>query len=200
MIPIMTSPSRRAFLGWLAALLPAAALVRRAHAAAVVDLAADPRTLRALGDVVLPSELGHAGISAQVATFQQWIAGYRENAEMLHGYGTSTLERTRATPATRWMQQLDQLDATARKRYQRPYADASLAQRRALVDGALASHTGSSLPSVGQAPHVAIALAAHFYHSSIGSDLCYRALIGKESCRPLAQAPRKPLPLAPTVN
>ena len=196
MIPL----SRRTFLGWLAATLPAAAFVQSAHAAAVDDLAADPRTLRALGEAILPAELGRAGIDAQVAGFQKWIAGYREGAELLHGYGTSALERARPTPATRWMQQLDQLNAAARKQHGRGFADASLAQRRSLVDAALASHTRSSLPSLTNAPHVALALLSHFYHSSEATDLCYESRIGKENCRPLAQSSRKPLPLAAKVS
>ena len=98
----MTLLSRRAFLGTLAAAIPAAALVRRAHAAAVDDIAADPRTLHAVGEAMLPSELGLPGTQAAVTDFQRWIAGYRENAELLHGYGTSALARSGPTPATRW--------------------------------------------------------------------------------------------------
>ena len=196
----MTPLSRRTFLGWLAATLPAAAFVRSAHASAVDHLAADPRTLRALADTVLPAELGRAGIDAQVADFQKWIAGYREGAELLHGYGTSVLERARPTPATRWMQQLDQLDTAAHTQHGRAFADASLAQRRALVEAALASHTRTSLPSMTGAPHVALALLSHFYQSSEATDLCYESQIGKERCRPLAQSSRKPLPLAHKVS
>lgn len=196
----MTSLSRRAFLGWLAAAVPAAALVRGAHAAAIDDLAADPRTLRALGETVLPAELGRAGIDAQVAGFQRWIAGYRAGAELLHGYGTSALEHAGPTPATRWMQQLDQLDAASRRQHSRAFADASPAQRRALVETALAPHTKASLPAVTSAPHVALALLSHFYHASEANDLCYESHIGSNNCRPLAQSPRKPLPLAPRIS
>ena len=156
MIPL----SRRTFLGWLAATLPAAAFVRSAHAAAVADLAADPRTLRALAETVLPAELGRAGIDTQVTDFQKWIAGYRDGAELLHGYGTSALERARPTPATRWMQQLDHLDAAAHKQHSRAFADASLAQRRGLVEAALTSHSRTSLPSLTSAPHIEIGRAS----------------------------------------
>ena len=196
----MTSPTRRAFLGWLAAALPAAAIVRSAHAAAIADLSADPRTLRALADTILPAELGRAGIDTQVVTFQKWIAGYRDGAELLHGYGTSMLERARPTPATRWMQQLDQLNAASHAHHRRAFADASLVQRRALVEAALVSHTRASLPSLTSAPHVALALLSYFYQSSEATDLCYESQIGKERCRPLAQSSRKPLPLAHKVS
>ncbi len=72
--------TRRSFLGWLATAVPATIFVRRAHAAAVFDIQRGPATLQALGAAILPSELGADGIAAEVAAFQKWIAGYRENA------------------------------------------------------------------------------------------------------------------------
>ena len=192
-----TFMSRRAFLGALAAAVPAAVVVRRAHAAAVDELAADSRTLRALAEVVLPSALGSAGIVAEVHAFQRWIAGYRDGAELLHGYGTSALEFAGPTPATRWAQQLDALDAAARKTHGRRFAALSLERRRELVERALVAIKAERLPQLTVAPHVALALLTHFYGSAAASDLCYDARIGKQQCRPLAQSPRKPLPLAP---
>ena len=192
----MSLLSRRAFLGTLAAAVPAAALVRRAHAAAVDDIAADPRTLHALGEAVLPSELGRAGTQAAVTDFQRWIAGYRENAELLHGYGTSTLGKAGPTPATRWAAQLDALDATARKEGARSFAGLPLDRRREMVRAELTALKADRLPPVGRAPHVALALLAHWYGSPDAVDRCYEAHIGKEACRPLAASARKPLPLA----
>ncbi len=52
------------------------------------------------------------------------------------------------------------------------------------------------LGSVGRAPHIAVALLAHFYASPEATDLCYQVKIGKETCRPLASSSRQPLPLA----
>jgi hypothetical protein len=188
--------SRRAFLGTLAAAVPAAALVRRAHAAAVDDIVASPRTLHALGEAVLPSELGQSGTRAAVTDFQRWIAGYREGAELLHGYGTSTLERSGPTPATRWAAQLDALDATARKEGARSFAALSLDRRREVVRAELEALKADRIPSVGRAPHVAVALLAHWYGSADATDRCYEAYVGRQSCRPLAASARKPLPLA----
>jgi hypothetical protein len=190
------SLSRRAFLGALAAALPAAALVRRAHAAAVDELAADPQTLRALGEAVLPSELGHAGTIAAVTDFQRWIAGYREGAELLHGYGTSTLGKAGPTPATKWAAQLEALDALARKEGARPFAALALDRRRAMVRAELTALTADRIPPVGRAPHVALALLGHWYGTAEATDRCYDAHIGRENCRPLATSARKPLPLA----
>ena len=192
----MSRLSRRAFLGALAAAVPAAALVRRAHAAAVDDLATSPRTLHALGEAVLPSELGRAGTLAAVVGFQRWIAGYRENVEMVHGYGTSALQRSGPTPATRWAAQLDALDGIARAEGARSFAALPLDLRREIVRRDLETLKADRIGAVGRAPHVALALLAHWYDTPDATDRCYQAHIGKESCRPLAASARKPLPLA----
>jgi hypothetical protein len=192
----MSLLSRRAFLGTLAAAIPAAALVRRAHAAAIDDIAADPRTLHALGEAVLPSELGPAGTRAAVTDFQRWIAGYREGAELLHGYGTSALGKAGPTPATRWAAQLDALDIAARREGVREFAALPLERRREMVRAELTALKADRIPPVGRAPHVALALLAHWYGSPDAVDRCYEARIGRESCRPLAASARKPLPLA----
>ncbi len=193
----MPSFSRRAFLGALAAAVPASALVRRAHALAVDDLAAGPRTLHALAESVLPSELPGPQLAAVVAGFQKWIAGYRENAEMVHLYGTSALERTRPSPATRWAAQLDALDASARRLHRRAFADVPLLVRQQMVQRQLDALKADRIPAIARAPHVALAVLAHFYSSAEATDLCYEASIGKQHCRPLATSSRKPLPLAP---
>lgn len=192
----MASLSRRAFLGTLAAALPLATFVRRAHTAAVDELAASPQTLRALGEAVLPAELGPAGTLAAVAAFQGWIAGYREGTELVHGYGTSALARSGPTPATRWASQLDALDRTARRMGSPSFAQLTRARRRAVVGTELKALKVDRMPPVGRAPHVALALLAHWYASSDATDRCYGARIGTLSCRPLSASLRKPLPLA----
>ncbi len=190
--------TRRAFLGTLAAAVPAAVLVRHAHAAAIGELAASPRTMRALGDAILPSELGDAGVAMAVSDFQRWIAGYREGAELVHGYGTSQLEFSGPTPATKWAAQLDALDARARRTHGKRFDAITIAQRRALVQADLDAVGAKQLPSLVKSPHVALAMLAHFYGSSAANDLCYQSAIGRQQCRPLAQSPRRPLPLART--
>ena len=192
----MSLLSRRAFLGTLAAAIPAAAFVRRAHAAAVDDIVASPQSLHALAEAVLPSELGRVGTQAAVTDFQRWIAGYREGAELVHGYGTSRLGKAGPTPATRWAAQLDALDAKARNAGARSFAALSLDRRRAMVRGELTALKADRIPPVGRAPHVALALLAHWYGTPDAIDRCYAARIGKETCRPLSASARKPLPLA----
>jgi hypothetical protein len=188
--------SRRAFLAAVATAVPTAALLRRAHAAAVDTLATSPRALEALGEAVLPSELGRAGTIAAVSDFQRWIAGYREGAELLHGYGTSKLEHAGPTPATTWAAQLDALDQTARREGARSFAALPVEGRRALVRAELEALHVTRIPPVGRAPHVALALLAHWYATADATDRCYEAQVGRQTCRPLATSARRPLPLA----
>ena len=51
------------------------------------------------------------------------------------------------------------------------------------------------LPQIDRAPHIALGLLAHFYSSAAAQDLCYEARIGKGTCRPLTESPKRPLPL-----
>ena len=194
----MTSFSRRAFLGALAAALPATLLVRRAHAAAVDELATDTSTLHALAEAVLPSELGRARVAAVVTDFQRWMGEYRAGAELVHPYGTSALERAGPTPAPRWARQLDMLDAAARRAHRRPFAALSVTDRRAIVQADPEMLKADRIPPIARAPHVALALLASFYGSSMATDLCYQSVILRQNCRPLAASPRRPLPLAPS--
>lgn len=188
--------SRRSFLASLASVVPLGVVVRRAHAAAVVHLDADSSTLDALAEVVLPGKtLGKAGVVRAANEFRDWEAGYREGAELNHGYGTSRLRSTGPTPLTRWTRQLDELDAAARNAHRKPFAALSLPQRDAIVRAALQGQRVDRIPSVVDASHVALALLAHFYDGSFATDLCYEAHIGKQTCRPIAAQARKPLPL-----
>ena len=187
--------SRRTFLASLAASVPLAGIVRRAHAAAVLHLQGDPATLTALAEVVLPATaLGKAGVAKAATAFRDWGAGYREGAELVHGYGTSRLRSTGPTPLTRWTKQLDDLDAAAQSAHKKPFRSVGAQERTALVRAALQGQRLDRMPGVADASHVALALLAHYYESPGAADLCYDAQIGKNQCRPLAASPRKPLP------
>jgi hypothetical protein len=188
--------TRRGFLGSLAAAAPLAVVVRRAHAAAIVHLESNAATLIALADTVLPSsELARTGVARAANEFLQWGKDYRENAELNHGYGTSRLRFTGPTPLTRWTKQLDDLDAAAQTAHQHFFRDLSREQRTALVRAALQGQRIDRMPPVTDAPHVALALLAHFYEGTAANDLCYQAQIGRQTCRPLAAQARKPLPM-----
>lgn len=184
--------ARRQFLGWAAGLIPAAALVRTAHAATMAELNAAPETLDALGLAILPSELGEAQIRRVVSGFRRWLDGYRQGAELNHAYGSSRLTFAGPTPATRWMPQLDALDAAAQKAHGRSFAATTIAQRRAIVREALAAERGAGIPTQDRATHIAAALLGHFYGSSQATDLCYGVTIGRQTCRPLSRSSRKP--------
>ena len=191
----MPALSRRRFLAALASTFPLAAIVRRAHAAAIAELESDPATLDALAEAVLPSTLGRAGARRAAAAFRAWGVGYREKAELVHGYGTSRLRASGPTPVTRWALQLDDLDARARTDHQQSFRELTIPERAAIVRAVLQGQRLDRMPSIVGAGHVAIALIAHFYESPAAQDLCYGAQIGRETCRPLAAQARKPLPL-----
>lgn len=187
--------TRRGFLASLAATVPLAVIVRRAHAAAVEYVQGDPATLDALAVTVLPSQLGRAGIVREAAAFRDWAAKYKEGAELVHGYGTSRLRLTGPTPLTRWTAQLDQLDADAQKLRQRRFRDLSAADREQVVRDALKGERLDRMPAVVDANHVAVAMLAHFYDAPAAADLCYQAQIGRQTCRPLGAQASKPRPV-----
>jgi len=186
---------RRRFLLGAAALLPLPLVARRFHRLALESL--DPGLLRALAATILPAELGAAGTERSVVEFERWLAGYREGAEILHGYGSGEIRHTGPSPALKWSAQLAALDADARKTRRGPFVSMGKAEREDLVRAALSGISPGGLPPIDRAPHIALGLLAHFYSSSAAHDLCYRTRIGKETCRPLTDAPRRPLPLAP---
>ena len=191
-VPVL---SRRSFVAALAAAWPSTALVRRAHALSVEALRtrAPAELLRALARVVLPSELGAERTARVAADFQRWIVGYREGAELTHAYGSSRIRFTGPTPATRWTGQLEALDRQARRRYGRSFAEIAVARREEVLRTALAGERLERIPSLADAHHVAVALIAFFYESPAATDLCYGARIGRQTCRPLAQATQKPV-------
>jgi hypothetical protein len=191
----MPTLSRRTFLAALASAVPLAVIVRRAHAAAVVHLTSEPATLDALAEAVLPPSLGRGGITKAVVAFREWGDGYREGAELNHGYGTSRLRSLGPTPLTKWSAQLDDLDARAQSKHQRAFRDLAVSDRVALVRTVLEGQRIDRMPSIADASHVSLALLAHFYDSAEAHDLCYEAKIGKATCRPLGASSRKPLAL-----
>jgi hypothetical protein len=179
------STSRRRFVLGVAALVPLPFVARRLHGLAVASL--DPVRLRALAAAVLPAELGGAGIERTALAFEQWLAGYREGAELLHGYGTGEIRVTGPSPALRWAAQLDALGPS--------FASLAVNERQAEVRAVLGSDRFAGFPPIDRAPHIAVGLLAFFYDSPDATDLCYEAAIGRNSCRPLATSAQMPLPL-----
>lgn len=181
--------SRRRLLTALAVFAPAAVASRRRARAAAQDL--DHAALEALGAVVLPAELGRAGVGPVVRGFERWLAGYRGGAELLHPYGSAELGRTPPSPAVRWKAQLAALGAAARARRGRSFPELSPADRRALVAEALAD-AKAAIPAPAAAHHVALGLLAYWVETPAAADLARGARIGKLGCRPLAASGEKP--------
>lgn len=148
----------------------------------------DPARLRALAEAVLPAELATGALERTVLAFERWLAGYREGAELLHGYGTGEIRVTGPSPALRWGSQLDALGPS--------FPSLTIAERQTRIRTALGTGRFAGFPPIDRAPHIAVGLLAFFYDSSFATDLCYEVMIGRNSCRPLATSPRAPLPLA----
>jgi hypothetical protein len=158
------------------------------------QLELDPTLLRALAQVVLPSEFGDAGIEAAVVGFERWIGAYEPAAEANHGYGTDEIDYLPPDPAPGWNAQLRAFDVEATRRFGTGFAALDAARRAELVRRHLGD-AGSSLPSPLRAGHVAVGLLAWWAGTPAANDLCYRARIGRETCRPLSTAGEPPAPL-----
>lgn len=156
-------------------------------------------TLRAVAAAVLPtSDLEPDDIDQIVTDFEAWIDDFEPVAEMPHGYlnrGLANIRYGPPHPGPRWAAQVEALELEAAKRYQSAFAELSIEERRALIQGQLGRDELGRLPSPGQARHVAVGLMAYFYASSEATDLCYRASIGRFKCRGLATLGRQPQPL-----
>jgi hypothetical protein len=165
--------------------------------APVSPRALDAVLLAALGDALLPESLGAAGRAKTVRAFREWIAGYAPVSEEMHGYGYADIRYTVSDPAPGWNAQLQGMDLLAKRQFGAGFAALKADKREAIVRAELASARNGRLPANPlTAPHVAIALLAHWAGSSEATDLAYGVHIGKDVCKALADSPRKPLPLA----
>lgn len=190
--------TRRRFVAWVSALVAAQGW-RPVRAAPVDNQPAGDlpqELLVALGEAVLPGELGADGAVNAVRAFTTWIQGYRAGAERVHPYGSDEISTTGPSPVASWRQQLVALDGAARATHRQAFPSLGVRDRQAVVRSALSGLRLGNMPDPLAAPHVAVALLAHFYGSPDAVDLCYRARIRVHECRPLATSGRQPLPLA----
>jgi hypothetical protein len=160
----------------------------------------DPSSITAdaltpIADVVLPSELGREGQARAVSAFIRWIRSYREGADMDHGYGSTRIRATGASPARGYPSQLAALDSAARRRGAAFFAKATPEVRRELVLSAIRDAHIDRLPRRPSGGHVAVDLMAHYFNSADAEDVCYRAAIGRDSCRGLPGSEKRPAPL-----
>ena len=192
--------SRRTFVQWtgaLAALL--GAVPKRLSAAAAGDeqapRALDEQQLVALAEAVLPAEIGAAGALKAARDFNRWIAGYRAGAEVLHPYGSDEITVMPASPLPTWRRQLNALSTAAVTQQSRRWTALGVTERRAIVTSAM---KGVKIPvstAPLSAPHVVLALLAHYFESPDATDVCYSAQIRKNQCRSLITTSREPLPV-----
>lgn len=168
-----------------------------------VRLQAQPRELtpeaiallHELGATVLPASIGVEGIRVAVDRFVGWTREYREGVPLAHGYGHPSLRRSAPSPVPKYLDQLAALDRAARGKGGR-FSALDLETRRAILDEALAQARVDRLPPRPSGQHVVSDLAAHYFRSHEALDSCYEAVIGRQTCRPIAVTTKRPAPLA----
>lgn len=170
-----------------------ASLGTRIGLAQTPPLFGDEDRLRAIADVVLPQALGADGRARVVEQFVAWVRAYRPGAETDHGYGFPRLRRTGASPADRYPQQLDALDAAASPATS--FAAIAADQRARVLESAIAAARIERLPARPDGGHVATDLMAFYFDSIEANDLAYGALIGRDTCRGLPGSENRPAPL-----
>jgi hypothetical protein len=186
---------RRTLLQWLASTTATLPLQR-------VRIFAQPRelgpeavaTLHEIAPTALPGALGAARIRATVDRFVAWTRGYREGVAMAHGYGHPRLQKTPPSPVPVYAAQLASLAAAARAKGA-SWGSLDLETRRALLDEAFTKAGVRGLPPRPAGQHVIADLMAFYFRSSEANDECYKAMIQREVCRPIAITIRKPDPL-----
>lgn len=151
-------------------------------------------TFRAIGDAVLPESLGDEGRTRVVADFTLWLRDWKEGAERDHGYGFTRIVRVGPSPAPRYLAQIEAIAGAARARGV-TFAKSPLTDRRAILTDAIAQAKIEDLPGRPGGGHVATDLMAFYFSSTEANDLCYRAAIGKDTCRGLADSDQPPAPL-----
>jgi hypothetical protein len=188
----VASMKRRTLLQWLAGISALLPLGR-------IRVFAQPReltpeaiaTLRDIAPTVLPSDLGAARIGAVVDHFVAWTRGYREGVPLAHGYGHPRLLRSGPSPAPGYISQLAALRDEARAKGG-AWSSLDAETRRTILDAAFARSGVCNLPPRPAGQHVVADLMASYFRSTEANDDCYKALINREVCRPIAITTRKP--------
>jgi hypothetical protein len=187
---------RRTVLRWLASATALVVPIAR------VRLFAQPRELtpdaiamlRDIAPTVLPASLGQQRINGVVDAFVAWTRGYREGVALTHGYGHPRLQKSGGSPVPHYLAQLEALAAAARAKGAR-WSTLDPETRRGLLDAALVAANVRNLPGRPTGQHVVADLMATYFRSSEANDECYRALINREVCRPIAITTKRPEPL-----
>jgi hypothetical protein len=150
-------------------------------------------TLRDIARTVLPPSIGGERVQDTVNRFVAWTRGYREGVALTHGYGHPRLQKSGASPVPGYLGQLSAIDADARARGGR-FATLDLEARRAILDASIGKAGIRNLPNRPTGQHVVTDLMALYFRSSEANDDCYRAMIQREVCRPIAITTKRPEP------
>ena len=150
--------------------------------------------LHAIAPTVLPAAIGAVRVRATVDGFVAWTRGYREGVALAHGYGHPRLQKSGASPVPGYLIQLSAIEADARARGGWPALDVEA--RRVLLDAAFVKAGVRNLPPRPSGQHVISDLMAFYFRSTDANDDCYRAMIQREVCRPIAITISRPAPKA----
>ena len=181
---------RRTFLNWLGWLLPASSLLGRFGWARplVRPIQLDEgevATLRHIGASALPSSLGESEIKQVVAGFLGWVREYSSGAEMPHQPGRFDAPLTPEIKVEVYEAQLREIAAAGRDAESFP-----LVLRETLADAGI-----EDLPLRPDGRHIVSDLMSFYFNGSEANDLCYRADIGRKTCRGLPGTGNEPPPL-----
>jgi len=151
-------------------------------------------TLTAVAEVVLPTSLGADGRDLVVEQFAAWVRGYREGADMGHGYGAATLRRRSGpSPARNYPAQFDALDAAARGRGAASFAALPVGERRVIIEDTLNGPPRvTRLPSQPNGNNLVADFMGMYYASPEAWDLAYERRIGRDRCRSLDGSEERP--------
>jgi hypothetical protein len=186
---------RRTLLQWIASTTATLPLHRLRVFAQPRELSPEAiATLHEIAPTALPTSLGAERIKATVERFVAWTRGYREGVAMAHGYGHPRLQKTPPSPVPLYISQLAALAAGARAK-RGAWSSLELETRRAALDEAFTKAGVRALPPRPMGQHVIADLMAFYFRSSEANDECYKAMIQREKCRPIAITIRKPEPL-----
>jgi hypothetical protein len=153
-----------------------------------------PETLRAVGEAVLPDELGDDGRERAVRAFERWSDALEPVAELSHPYLVPEIRYSGPDPRPGWVAQLEGLEKECESRLGMALSDLDVPGRRELLARPLReAQPGGASPA--DVDHVALALIVHFFDSPIATDLCYGRAIRKELCRSIEGAEDEPEPL-----
>jgi len=141
--------------------------------------------LHEIATTVLLSSLGDVRRRAVVDRFVAWTRGYQEGVALAHGYGHPRLQKSGPSPLPMYIAQLAEL---------KNWSSLDLEKRRAMLDAAFTKANIRNLPPRPMGQHVVADLMAFYFRSSDANDDCYKAAIGRETCRTIALTVRKPDP------